>query len=197
MADRATRVKELSDAYVEILRDLNSGSLPEWLQLDLTFQQMKVLYILKQHGSLKMRDLSRELKVTMPTITGIVNRLIDRKGGVALLTRMVSPEDRREVWAQLTPAGIEATEMLNHLNGRMLANALTQLNEADLESLHGPMLRLSEAVKEQLQAARPTPEVTLPLSEVVVVDPALITVTGGEADSDANVEILMARPALN
>src|SRR5947209_20617672 len=105
MADRATRVKELSDAYFEILRDLNSSNIPEWLQLDLTFQQMKVLYILKQNGPLKMHDLSQKLKVTMPTITGIVNRLIERKGGAPLLTRMVRPEDRREVWAHLTSTG--------------------------------------------------------------------------------------------
>lgn len=194
MADRATRVQELSGAYSEILRELNSSNLPEWLQLDLTFQQMKVLYILKQKGPLKMRDLSNELKVTMPTITGIVNRLIDRRDGSPLLTRMVSPEDRREVWAHLTEAGIEATEMLNRINAKMLANALSQLSEADLESMHGPLLRLSEAVKEQAQAAKPA-EAEVPLPSVI--SPALVTDGSGSDEDKDTVEVLLSRSALS
>src|SRR5947209_1118693 len=120
MVDRTTRVSEISSNYFQILQQLNSSNMPEWLQLDLTFQQMKVLYILRTHGKLKMRKLSEQLGVTMPTITGIVNRLIERKDGVALLYRSVSPKDRREVWAQLTDEGNEALELLNKINNNLL-----------------------------------------------------------------------------
>ncbi len=163
MADRATRVQELSTTYFDILGQLNSTALPEWLQLDLTFQQMKVLCILKQSGPLKMRDLSEKLGVTMPTITGIVNRLIERRDGEAMLSRTVSAEDRRQVWAQLTSAGLEATEMLNKGNITLLVNALAQLSEADLESMAAPLQRLHDAIKDQQSAASATPAPVIPL----------------------------------
>ena len=192
MGERATRIQELSDTYFQILQQLNSTSLPEWLQLDLTFQQMKVLYIIKQQGPLKMRELSERLGVTMPTITGIVNRLIDRKGGVALLSRVVSPEDRREVWAHLTEAGLEATEMLNRINSRLLESALAQLSEADLESMHSPQARLVEAVKEQIRAAKPAPAQPLPLEDTLISH-SLVASVNVEADLEPKMEAVAPR----
>jgi len=164
MVERAARVQELSVIYAEISQQLNSQALPEWLHIDLTFQQMKILYILKQNGPLKMRDLSLRLGVTMPTITGIINRMVERRDGAALLVRSTSPEDRRQVWAGLTKAGLELTEILNQINLSLLQSALGQLSEADLESMHAPLARLAEAVVERQRVAEPAPTTPLPLT---------------------------------
>ncbi len=174
MADRATRVQELTGIYFDILQELNSQNLPDWLQLDLTFQQMKVLYILRQNGSLNMRDLSNHLGVTMPTITGIINRMIERKEGPPLLSRTISPKDRREVWASLTEAGKEATEMITQVNSTMLEGALTQLSEADLESMYGPLARLRDSVKEQREVITPAPAEVIISTEEPVVEAELV-----------------------
>lgn len=149
MAENQTQVQEVTNLYFEILQHLNMSTTPEWLQLDLTFQQMKVLHILKHNGTLKMKELHEKLGVSMPTITGIVNRLIERKDGVPLLARETSPEDRREVWARLTPAGVETTEMLNELNAKLVEKAIARLNDHDLSTVKSSLQTFLNVVIDQ------------------------------------------------
>lgn len=168
MSDRASRIQEVTGLYFQILQQLNRHNIPEWLELDLTFQQMKVLYILKQTGGLTMSDLSKRLGVSMPTITGIISRLVERtekseknkKGGKhktiekieikeALVERRTSPEDRREVKAFLTEAGQRVTEQLDELNRKMMAQALAQLNDGEMEDARAGLSHIANAVSEQ------------------------------------------------
>ena len=149
MAENTTQIRETTNLYFEILQHLNMSNTPEWLQLDLTFQQMKVLYILKHNGTLKMKELHEKLGVSMPTITGIVNRLVERKDGISLVARETSPEDRREVWARLTTAGLETTDSLNDLNARLVEKAINRLDQAELEEAKSGLERILKAVVEQ------------------------------------------------
>jgi DNA-binding MarR family transcriptional regulator len=168
MSDRASRIQEVTGLYFQILQQLNRHNIPEWLELDLTFQQMKVLYILKQTGGLTMSELSKRLGVSMPTITGIISRLVERtekseknkKGGKnktiekieikeALVERRTSPEDRREVKAFLTEAGHKVTEQLDELNRKLMAQALAQLNDGEMEDARAGLSHIAKAVNEQ------------------------------------------------
>jgi DNA-binding MarR family transcriptional regulator len=153
MADRSSHVREVSDLYIQVLHELNRNSVPYWLELDLTFQQMKVLYLLKQKGPLKMSELSRLLRVSMPTITGIISRLVERGEGSALVTRAASVQDRRQVWAHLTEAGMAVTEQLDKLNRQLLETSLAQLSESELETARNGLNSLVAAVKDQPPAA--------------------------------------------
>ncbi len=168
MSDRASRIQEVTGLYFQILQQLNHHNIPEWLELDLTFQQMKVLYILKQTGGLTMSELSNRLGVSMPTITGIISRLVERteksvknkKGGKnktiekieikeALVERRTSPEDRREVKAFLTEAGQKITEQLDELNRKLMAQALAQLTDGEMEDARAGLSHMASAVSEQ------------------------------------------------
>jgi DNA-binding MarR family transcriptional regulator len=153
MAENLVQVQEVANLYLDIMQNLNISVTPEWLQLDLTFQQMKVLYILKQHGTLKMKELHEKLGVSMPTITGIVNRLIERKDGIPLLSREASPDDRREVWAKLTLAGVETTETLNELNTKLVEHAINRLGHTELNGLKAGLQALLRAVQDLRQEA--------------------------------------------
>jgi len=168
MSDRASRIQEVTGLYFQILQQLNRHNIPEWLELDLTFQQMKVLYILRQTGGLTMSELSKRLGVSMPTITGIISRLVERteksvknkKGGKnktiekieikeALVERKTSPEDRREVKAFLTEAGQKITEQLDELNRKVMAQALAQLTDGEMEDARAGLNHMANAVSEQ------------------------------------------------
>jgi DNA-binding MarR family transcriptional regulator len=151
MAENLVQVQEVANLYLDIMQNLNISVTPEWLQLDLTFQQMKMLYILKQHGTLKMKELHEKLGVSMPTITGIVNRLIERKDGIPLLSRETSPDDRREVWARLTLAGVETTETLNELNTKLVEHAIHRLGHTELKGLQAGLQALLMAVQDLRQ----------------------------------------------
>ncbi len=178
MTERSSRVEEVTSLYLQILQQLNNNSVPKWLELDLTFQQMKVLYILKQKGPTKMSRLSKELKVSMPTITGIVSRLVERRETEPLVTRVTSLEDRREVQAQLTEAGVRVTEQLDSLNHKLMSQALAQLTDGELEDARIGLNHVNIALSEQ--HSEPIPE-TL---EGVAAN--LTLVIGNEAESRAN-----------
>jgi DNA-binding MarR family transcriptional regulator len=104
----------------------------------------------------------------MPTITGIISRLVERtekseknkKGGKnktiekieikeALVERRTSPEDRREVKAFLTEAGHKVTEQLDELNRKLMAQALAQLNDGEMEDARAGLSHIAKAVNEQ------------------------------------------------
>ncbi len=186
MADRTTRIHEVTEMYLQIVQQLNQHTVPEWLKLDLTFQQMKVLYILKQKGPLKMSVLSRELHVSMPTITGIISRLAERGDSPALVARVSSVEDRRQVWAHLTGAGREVTEHLDSLNTRLLGNALAQLTDGEMEDSRAGLRHILQALSEQ----RPTTTVTTSLEDVA----ANLTLVIGE---DVESPVAIKEPVLS
>jgi DNA-binding MarR family transcriptional regulator len=147
MVERADQIKEVSELYFQVLQELNQQSVPRWLELDLTFQQMKVLYLLKQSGPLKMSDLSRMLGVSMPTITGIISRLVERGENQPLVTRATSLQDRRQVWAHLTEEGRTITEYLDSMNREALEKSLAHLTDNQLEAASHSLANLVAAVK--------------------------------------------------
>ena len=57
----------------------------------LTMQQLKLVALLATHGPLGGHDLARHLEVSMPTVSGIVDRLVER----GMVERRADPRDRR------------------------------------------------------------------------------------------------------
>lgn len=153
MTQQNPLVDEVTTLYAQIYQQLNHRAIPQWLELDLTFQQMRVLYLLKEKGPQKMSELSTALKVSMPTITGIISRLIERKNSQPLVERVTSPEDRRQVWAHLTPAGQKVTEMMDELNRFMLTEALSALDQSSIEQARAGLNFIINALGNKVPAA--------------------------------------------
>ncbi|HEX2911305.1 MAG TPA: MarR family transcriptional regulator [Chloroflexia bacterium] len=189
MAERSSRIQEVSNLYLQILQELNHNTIPQWLELDLTFQQMKVLYILRQKGPLKMSELSDALKVSMPTITGIISRLVDRKDGEALVMRVTSAEDRREVRAHLTEAGLDVTEQHDELNRALLSGVLAQLTDGQMEDARAGLSHIYTALSEQLATSAKASPDGLP--------DGLDHVIGEEETAELTSAALKSEPVLN
>jgi DNA-binding MarR family transcriptional regulator len=73
----------------------------EWLRLDLTMSQLKVVLLLFTGGPARMSVIATELGVSLATATGVVDRLVER----GLLVREGDPEDRRVVLCELSEKG--------------------------------------------------------------------------------------------
>jgi len=80
----------------------------EWLSIDLTLAQLRVLLVLKAQGSRKMSAIAAVLGIALPTATGIVDNLV-RKG---FAVREADPQDRRLVICKLSRQG---QELINRL----------------------------------------------------------------------------------
>jgi DNA-binding MarR family transcriptional regulator len=94
--------------------------------------QAKVLYLLSV-GDLNMSELVARLGVTLPTVSGVVDRLVDR----GLIVRRADPSDRRRVFVGITPAGAELLDRFRDLNARQVGALLAVLDDADLVLVRG------------------------------------------------------------
>ncbi len=84
-------------AHVDLLRQVVSGLTSRVEEIlvgdDLTLDQWRVLHTLTEGGPLSMSDLGGRTRISGPTLTRIVDRLIER----SLLYRNVDATDRRRV----------------------------------------------------------------------------------------------------
>jgi len=80
----------------------------EWLSIDLTLAQLRVLLVLKAQGPHRMSAIAAVLGIALPTATGIVDNLV-RKG---FAVREADPQDRRLVICKLSRQG---QELINRL----------------------------------------------------------------------------------
>lgn len=72
----------------------------------LTGSQLSVLRALFSQGTLTANNLSKAVSLSQGTITTILDRL-DAKG---LIQRIRKPQDKRQVWIELTEAGKQVLE---------------------------------------------------------------------------------------
>jgi DNA-binding MarR family transcriptional regulator len=73
----------------------------QWLRLDLTMSQLKVVLLLFVSGPTRMGVIASELGVSLATATGVVERLVER----GLLRREGDAADRRVVLCRLSDDG--------------------------------------------------------------------------------------------
>ena len=96
----------LRRAFVELQPGVESLA-EHWPQL--TLQQLRVMHILYCEGPTRVSTLAQRLHVSTPTVTGILDRLVNR----GMTTRDDDPSDRRVVLNLLTDDGIKVIEELH------------------------------------------------------------------------------------
>jgi DNA-binding MarR family transcriptional regulator len=100
-----------------------------WLAVELTMPQLKVLFRLNAQGPARVGALARALRVTLPTMTGILDRLVEQ----GLIRREEAPTDRRLVISRLTAAGEELVDQLQAASRTRLARVYETLDHRALE----------------------------------------------------------------
>ena len=131
--ERAALIQEILNTDRRIYRAIQAGSSDEWLRVELTMRQLKILLLLytTETQAARMSALAAALGVTLPTITGIVDRLVEQ----SLVQREEEPSDRRLVVARLTPEGRELVERLQDHGRSHLAATLHRLSLEELRTV--------------------------------------------------------------
>ncbi len=121
----------------------------EWLSLDLSTPQLKVVLLLLVNGPCRMSVIASALGVSLATGTGVVDRLVER----GIVVREGDPEDRRVVLCRLSSKGEKMLLGLvqlarNHAEMMFRSLSIEKLMavRAGLEAL----LEAGEATKDQL-----------------------------------------------
>lgn len=101
MSETASPVERIVGLQQRIHIALLSSLTENWMAVDHTMPQLKVMLCLFINGPYRMGDLASTLGVSTATANGIINRLVGR--GVVL--RNHDSQDRRVVTCVLSPEG--------------------------------------------------------------------------------------------
>ncbi|MDQ6682970.1 MAG: MarR family transcriptional regulator [Chloroflexota bacterium] len=102
---------------------------------------LQVVTVLEDEGQVSMSRLAEILDVSLPSVTGIVDRMAER----GLVERVADPSDRRVVLARLTAAGAELGAELERLRLDRLGAVVQRLTEAQQANLLQAVRDLSAA----------------------------------------------------
>lgn len=119
---------------------------PAWMDLDLTMPQFKVLLILHTNETLTMTSISTRLQVSVPTASGLVDRLVRQ----LLVEREEDRHDRRVVRVRLTAQGRAVFSRLFQANSEILRMIASRLSVEDQKALKRGLLALIRASRECL-----------------------------------------------
>lgn len=128
-------------SYWAVVHHLDALRLRAWEEHGLTLAQLRVLFLLRAHPDAATNALATHLGVTMPTVSGLVDKLA-RAG---LVERGQRAEDRRVVPLRLTPAGDALVGEIRHDNRAYLAWLADQLGD-DLAPVTAALERLAGAI---------------------------------------------------
>jgi DNA-binding MarR family transcriptional regulator len=101
--ERITVTGLLFEVEAALLRRLDT-ELRAQVGMSAAFFEVLVRLGRSPRGRMRLTDLARQLSIT----TGGVTRLIDRIQEAGFIRRIADPEDRRSVFAEITPAGAAA-----------------------------------------------------------------------------------------
>lgn len=128
----------LRRTIVELQPGMESLS-AKWPQL--TLQQLRVMHILYSSGPTRVSTLAQALRVSTPTVTGILDRLVQR----GMTSRADDPSDRRVVLNLLTPLGLQVIEGLHPVQPEFLSQLVGRLTDDERQVIVDGLQALLDA----------------------------------------------------
>ena len=113
---------------------------------------LHVLFLLTTEGPMAMGRLADQLDASMPSVSGIVDRMVSHR----LVERLRDDDDRRLVVVRATSAGHAAVEEIDMVRRRQLARVLEMLEPSEQEAALRVFRRMSHAAN-QLSEIKETP----------------------------------------
>ena len=129
-ADATTedRIRRIFAAHERLMHLLSAAHTNDFLEIGVTMSQAKLLYVVVAAGQIHMAELPGRLGVSLSTISGAVDRLVD----AGLLTRREDPADRRQALVGATDTGAALLDRIRELNQQQLRWLLGRVATDDL-----------------------------------------------------------------
>jgi DNA-binding MarR family transcriptional regulator len=153
--DQATRgalLDAIEADFGTIMRHVAGWHVPEFLSVDVTMSQAKLLYLVAAQPGIVMSALAAQLGVGLSTVSGLVDRLVEH----GYLERREDPADRRQQRVTVTEQGTSVIEHLREMNQRHMRTLLDGLSIPDLRALRTGIAALGRQAQRIDQATAPT-----------------------------------------
>ena len=146
-AERTALQEQVTTLFLSFFDQLQAGPAGPWLELDLTMPRLKMLFVVDWLGPLAMSQLAAQLGISLPTATGLIDRLVEAR----LARREHDDRDRRVVRVCSTEAGRSLVIRLRSAGRQRLERVLDHLSEDDLQSCVVALQSINGAAEAELQ----------------------------------------------
>ena len=131
--------QEASLAFVRLMPQIVRGvTLDFFVKKGITQTQFLVMMAIHSYRRCSMGTLAKNMHVQMPTATGIIDRLVQ----AGFVRRSPQPEDRRQVFVELTPKGQAFIRQFHEIVRRRWEDVLRVLNVNELEMFYQILTKL-------------------------------------------------------
>lgn len=134
--DARSVANDLRPVFLRIARELRR----ETEALGVTSRQVTLLWQVRSHPGLSLRELASEEGISAPALSD----QIDRLESAGLLDRVRSTDDRRRVGLTLTPAGVQLLRRVRSRRTTWLAARLDAIDERELAAIAHAMPALQK-----------------------------------------------------
>ena len=117
------------------------------MQGKITFPQHIALEILSHQNQMKMKAIAKDLRVSLPAASGIINRLV----AVKMVERIYSQKDRRVIFIALTPKGRLTLQRIRATRRRVIEEIFSVLDQREREAYLGILRKIIRAFNEKNQ----------------------------------------------
>lgn len=124
-----------------------------WLSIGLTMGQLKAMFMLNYHGTLRVGNIAQALGMSANAATAVIDRLEE----VGYVQRVSDRSDRRAVLTSLTASGSEMVSELLSMRSDGMARFLRRMSEEDLRTLEQGVIALVTAIDAEAAAQRSQP----------------------------------------
>jgi DNA-binding MarR family transcriptional regulator len=147
-SDDRTRRTILAD-FESLMRHTASMHAPEFLEIEVTMSQAKVLYMVSLWPGINLSAVTARLHVGLSAASGLVDRLVEH----GYLERHEDPTDRRQHLLDLSPEGARVIGRVRELNVNHMNRMLVGLTSTELSALRKGVAALDR----EARALDPTP----------------------------------------
>ena len=142
--------------YEALMQRATELHAPEFLEVAISMPQAKTLYLIAAAGEIHMSELVARLGVSLSTVSGLVDRLVD----AGWVVRRDDPADRRQVMVAITSGGADFLDRFRELGSHQFRRLLARLDAPDLVVVGRALGVLRVAVDQTVAADRATLAVT-------------------------------------
>ncbi|MHB8779853.1 MAG: MarR family winged helix-turn-helix transcriptional regulator [Candidatus Geothermincolia bacterium] len=127
---------------MSILRNLKHSGSEVMMDVELSYPQSMILFVLLEKTTATVSELSQQMKITPSVVSRMVDRLVDKD----MVERNRDEADRRVVYVSLAPKGREFLERIAEYHADKVRDLWASVKEEDRQTF----IKLLGLISQQL-----------------------------------------------
>ena len=145
--NREKAIEKILGFMHHFMHSIRTQDFHPWMRLELTKEQLRVIFLLFHKGELSPGEIARVFGVPKTNVTNVINRLVTK----GLLNRCEDPADRRRCLLSLTDEGKNRVIRLREISTAQIRRVLERMPDDALNSLVNGLGALMKALGEEGQ----------------------------------------------